>query len=195
MVPSSSSGGVALRVRWPETTRLVPEASRSVGITVRDAGGFQTFRVANRPTSGGYSTLVFVGLAPGPVDYTATAFPDVDAQGVAVAGATGRVTLVAGQRTDVRLDLASTIDRIEIAPTETTLRVGETRTFVATARNAGGDIVPTTASKVLWSSSDTRVARVDATGLVTAIAAGSTRIIFKDTESGKQESALLVVEP
>ena len=187
--------GVALRVQWPETSRLVPEASRSVQVEVKDSAGFKTFRVANRPVVGGFSTVIFVGLSPGAVDYTATAFPQEDAQGVAVAAATGRVTLATGQRTDVRLDLVSTIDRIEIAPSETTLAVGSTLRFVATARDIDGDVVPTSAGKVQWSSSDTRVASVDTTGLVRGLVAGSTRIVFKDTESGRQESALVVVEP
>ncbi len=194
-MPVGGSPGFSVRVQWPEPSRLIPEATRSVQVELSDAGGFRTYRVVNRPTSGTVSTIVFVGLAPGAVDYSATAFPEVDAQGVAVAAATGRVTLATGQRTDVRLDLASTIERIDIVPAEATVRVGATRSFAATARDADGDAVPTSTGRVSWSSSDPRVASVDAAGLVRGIAAGSTRIVFKDSESGRQESALLVVEP
>lgn len=194
--PAATRGtGVALKIRWPETTRLVPAATRSVQVTLRDAGGFETFRVVNRPEGGGFSTLVFFGLTPGRLDFSARAFAADDAQGVSVAAAQSQVTLAAGVQTDVALTLASTIDRIEIAPEELDLAFGQVETLTATARNAAGDIVPLTTSLTTWTSRDTSVATVDATGRVTARGAGSTQITFRDTESGRTESALVVVAP
>lgn len=191
----SRATGVAIKIRWPETTRLVPAATRSLQVVIRDAANFETFRVANRPEGGGFSTLVFFGLTPGSLDFSARAFAAEDAQGVAVASAQSRVTLAAGVQTDVTLNLASTISRIDVTPAENELLPGQTVALTAAARNAAGDIVPVTASRTTWTSRDTQVATVDANGVVTAGVPGSTQIVFKDTESGQTNSALVVVNP
>ena len=79
--------GLQMRIQWPEVSRLLPDATQSVRVQVQDAGGFQTFRVANKPAGGGFSTLVFFGLKPGDLNVEARAFPAADAQGVALAQA------------------------------------------------------------------------------------------------------------
>lgn len=71
------------------------------------------------------------------------------------------------------------------APTSTTLTVtpaatvalnaGDTSAFTVTARDAGGNVVPTPAG-LTWASADPAVATVDAGGLVNAVASGVTTI-------------------
>lgn len=189
-----ASTGVSLRVQWPGRSRLIPVATQSVQVSLRDASGFETFRVLNRPNSGSFSTLVFFGLTPGSLDFAAKAFPSADAQGVAVAAAQSRVTLTPGFQTNVTLDLASTIDRIEVRAQRLDLTVGGAATLTATARDKDGNLVPLTAAKTRWESRDTTIAQVNAAGQVSGVKAGSTLVVFTDDESGKSDSALVVVQ-
>ena len=65
--------------------------------------------------------------------------------------------------------------RIVIEPHWVTLdTVGVTDTLTATVLNAAGDTLQ--AAQVAWTSADTAIAEVDGTGVVTAIAFGSTRV-------------------
>ena len=84
------------------------------------------------------------------------------------------------------------VTAIEIAGGDRTLEVGESYQLSATVSTVGG------ASDALsWGSSDEGVASVDATGLVTAIAVGSTTIsATSDFDADVSDSILLdVVEP
>lgn len=76
------------------------------------------------------------------------------------------------------------ISTITLSPTSSTIAIGATQQFTATAKNASG----TTVSGVTytWKSSDTNVATVDANGLATGVAAGTTEIsaIYKYSISG-----------
>jgi uncharacterized protein YjdB len=185
--------GLQLRIQWPEVSRLVPEATQSVRVQVKDAGGFETFRVANRPAAGGFSTLVFFGLQPGDLTVDARAFPAADAQGVALASTNVRVTVSSGNQTNLQIALASTVDRVEVSPASASLRPGSAQTLTGVAKDSSGNLVPLSAAKTRWISSDATVASVDASGKVTAIKDGSTTISFSDTESGRAGTALVTV--
>ena len=56
----------------------------------------------------------------------------------------------------------------------TTLTVGSAARFVATVRDAAGNSLPN--ESVAWTSTATAIATVDASGLVTGLAAGSVSI-------------------
>ncbi|MBB6050382.1 Ig-like domain-containing protein [Armatimonas rosea] len=185
--------GLEMRIQWPEISRLVPAATQSVRVVVKDAGGFQTFRVANRPASGSFSTLVFFGLQPGDLSVDASAFPAADAQGVALAASSTKVTVSSGNQTNLQLSLASTVDRIEVSPASLSIRPGSAQTLTGTAKDSAGNLVPLSTSKTRWSSSDATVASVDSAGKVTALKEGSTNVTFTDTESGKAGTSLVVV--
>lgn len=184
--------GLQMRIQWPEVSRLIPDATQSVRVVVKDAGGFETFRVANKPASGGFSTLVFFGLQPGDLTVDARAFPAADAQGVALAQSSTRVTVTGGNQTNLQLSLASTVDRVEVAPTTLSIRPGSADTLTGTAKDSSGNLVPLSAGKIRWASSDAGVATVN-NGRVTAVREGSTTITFTDTESGKSGTALVTV--
>lgn len=64
---------------------------------------------------------------------------------------------------------------VSVAPTPTALIVGGTHQFTATLRDASGTEL--TGRVVSWSTSDTTKARVNGSGLVTAIADGAVQII------------------
>lgn len=69
---------------------------------------------------------------------------------------------------------ANTVASIDVTPASATLSVGQTRQFAASPRTANGAVI--TGKSATWQSSSSSVATVDGTGLVRAIAAGTTTI-------------------
>jgi uncharacterized protein YjdB len=81
---------------------------------------------------------------------------------------------------------------VTVSPPSATVEVGQTAQLTATPKDASG--TPLTGRVVTWSSSDSGVARVSATGLVTGRAAGSATITA--TSEGKTgTSAVAVTAP
>lgn len=68
---------------------------------------------------------------------------------------------------------------VTVSPATTTLRISNTRQFTATPKNAAG--VAITGKTIRWSSSNSSIASVDQTGLVTALTPG-TVIIAADAD-------------
>ena len=106
------------------------------------------------------------------------AVASVDAAGVVTAAANGTATIkamagsVSGSAT---VTVEQTVSAVGVSPTADTLvAFGDTVRFAAEGMDANGHAVP--GVEFAWASSDTAVARVDATGLVTAEANGSTTI-------------------
>jgi hypothetical protein len=88
-------------------------------------------------------------------------------------------------------DRPDAVASVTVAPDSATLRaVGDSVRFRATAWTAAGDIVGDVT--FAWASGDTSVARVSATGLVTAIGEGSAMIIAT-APGGAADSASVVV--
>ncbi|HWC73007.1 MAG TPA: Ig-like domain-containing protein, partial [Gemmatimonadales bacterium] len=81
---------------------------------------------------------------------------------------------------------------IDVTPTSATLNPGSTVQLTATPRDANG--TPLTGRVVTWSSSDTTVAGVSSTGLVTAKAVGGP-VTITATSEGKSASAAITVSP
>jgi len=78
---------------------------------------------------------------------------------------------------------------VTIAPTSATVTVGGTQQLTATTRDASGNVL--TGRTVTWTSSNTGVATVSTTGLVTAVAAGSATI--SATSEGRSGTAAITV--
>jgi uncharacterized protein YjdB len=74
--------------------------------------------------------------------------------------------LVAGPAAVVGQNVAE----VQVAPPSVTLRVGERSGLLATAFDRAGNVIPTV--RVLWSSNNIQVARVDNNGTVTGVATG-----------------------
>jgi Tol biopolymer transport system component len=66
--------------------------------------------------------------------------------------------------------LAQNVTEVQVAPPSMTLRAGERSGLLATAFDRAGNVIPTV--KVLWSSNNIQVARVDNNGTVTGVASG-----------------------
>lgn len=80
---------------------------------------------------------------------------------------------------------------VTVAPSTKSLTVGDTLTFVATTKDAHGNVL--TGRVVTWSSDNNAVAIVSATGLVAAVGPGGAHIIA--TSEGQSGQATLTVVP
>ena len=103
----------------------------------------------------------------------------VDASGLATAAANGSamITATAGAASDTAMvTVAQVVSAVAVSPRVKTLAAfGDTVRLLARAIDANGHGV-LAVTEFFWSSSDTLVARVEASGLVTAVANGTTTI-------------------
>jgi uncharacterized protein YjdB len=191
---AATSGDLALRVAWPQATRLIPASARSVRVTVTDSGGYAIGLTANRPSgTGTFSTLFFGSLRPGAVALFAKAYTAADAQGVVVAQAAQTAQVAAGATAEVTVELASAVTAVTLSPTRVAVAVDATQAVTASARNADDDTVPLAATGNTWVSGDPAIATVSASGVVRGIAPGTTEITFTEVQSGTQVSVPVTV--
>ena len=117
----------------------------------------------------------------------------VSATGVVTAVRDGAATISAtseGVTGTTNVTVARTAASVAVAPATATIgAIGATQAFTATARDANNN--PLTAPTFTWASSDTKVATVDAAGVVTAVANGTARI--SATSGGKSGSVNVTV--
>lgn len=123
---------------------------------------------------------------------SAPAVAAVDASGrvtgVAAGVATITATAGAGSGTAI-ITVIAPVASVTLAPDSALLIPGESRTFTATTKDAGGAVL--TGRSVSWSSSNAAVASVSASGTVTAVTAGQALVIA--TSEGKADSAAIRV--
>jgi uncharacterized protein YjdB len=137
-------------------------------------------------------------LVPGKtVQFTTSnaAVATVSEQGTVTGVATGNAVITAsvGGRTAQAAVTVSPepVATVVLAPARDTLRIGDTRTLVATLRDANDR--PLTDRLVSWSTSDDAIATVTSTGVVTARAVGSTTI--SAVSEGRIGQTIVVVLP
>jgi hypothetical protein len=124
-----------------------------------------------------------------------SADPDVasvSSEGFVTARANGLARVVA--RTSAGADtafvrVAQQVSAVRVMPDTATIRVGSTKQFTATATDQGGATVA--GQTFAWSTSDSAVARVSATGVATGAKAGTAKI--RATTAGKTGEATLTV--
>src|SRR5690349_20043108 len=68
------------------------------------------------------------------------------------------------------LATAQNVAEVQLAPPSVTIRVGERSGLLATAFDRIGNVVPTV--RIIWSSNNVNIARVDNNGTVTGVANG-----------------------
>jgi len=116
----------------------------------------------------------------------------VDAQGVVTAVASGSATIVAtseGINGSTLINVSTIpVARVDVAPTTVSLNPGQTSQLTATAYDANNNVL---VRPVTWVSSNTAVATVSASGLVTAVASGNATI--SATSGGVTGTALITV--
>src|SRR6266545_1051722 len=66
--------------------------------------------------------------------------------------------------------VAQNVAEVQVAPPSVTIRVGERSGLLATAFDRIGNVIPTV--RIIWSSNNVGVARVDNNGTITGVANG-----------------------
>ena len=111
---------------------------------------------------------------------SSTAVATINASGLATAVAAGSTTISAALAgvtgsTTLTVKTAPTLASIAMTPSNPSLLAGATQQFTATGTYSDGSTQNVT-SQATWTSSSTTVATISASGLATAVAAGSTTI-------------------
>jgi uncharacterized protein YjdB len=162
----------------PGTASLVVGGAVSLVATPTDASGtVLTDRTVSWSSSAPAvatvsPTGVVAGVAPGSATITATS------EGVS-ATATVTVSLVP-------------VSAVAVLPSTASVTAGQTVALAAVVRDTAGTVL--TDRVVSWTSSDTHVAIVSATGVVTGVAAGTT-VITASSEGKSGSSTITVVAP
>jgi Big-like domain-containing protein len=85
---------------------------------------------------------------------------------------------------------AQNIAEVQVAPPSVTIRVGERSGLLATAFDRAGNVIPTV--RIIWSSNNVAVARVDNNGTVTGVG-GGVAIVEARAGTRKGQAAVQVV--
>ncbi len=188
----SARGRVQVTVAWPTRSRLIPLAANSIKVSISADGiATQTLTIVRPQTKAS-----FADVPPGSFTMTATAYPNADGTGTALAVASVPVTVVASQTVSPTLTMDSTIDHVELALAGGAyVEVHRTRQVVMTAKDASGSVVMTTPGKIAWGSGNTGVATVDGSGNVYGATLGNATISATETESGKSATLDVSVIP
>ena len=110
----------------------------------------------------------------------------------AVANGTATITATAGPVSgSATVRVAQEVSAVAVTPDTATVLEGDTLRLAATATDANGQVV--TGAELAWASGDTAVAVVDASGLVTGVAAGQVQVTA--TAAGLTGRAELAVVP
>src|SRR5881296_1845413 len=88
--------------------------------------------------------------------------------------------------------LAQNVAEVQVAPPSVTIKVGERSGLLATAFDRVGNVIPTV--RLIWSSNNVAVARVDNSGTVTGVG-GGVAIIEAHAGTRKGQAAVQVVGP
>ena len=191
----TGSARATVHITWPKPktagsvrSRLIPAASNAIKIDIKNGATPVASAVIATPSP----SHTFDALPVGSLTVICTAYPDATAAGVAQAVGTGTLVTQAGQTAALTVTMDSTVDHLSIAPVTAPVSVGATTQLAVTAYDAAGAIVLLSPSKLQWQSSDTSVATVDGSGVVTGMANGTAGITVTDAESQKTSSPVTV---
>ena len=162
---------------------LTPSTQTSIAV-----GGTQAFSATMRDANGN----VLVGRT---VSWSSsnTAVASISAGGLALGLAPGTTIITGtseGQAASVALVVTPPpVGSVEVTPATATLTINGTQQFNAVTRDASGAII--TGRTVSWASSNTAVATVSGSGLVTGVGAGSATITA--SSEGRSGAATVTV--
>ncbi len=124
---------------------------------------------------------------------SASGVATVDGSGMVAAVAVGTATITAtseGKTGTASVDVTpAPVASVLVAPSFATVVAGNTVQLTATPKDAGGNALP--GRVITWASNNTAVATVDASGLVSGVAAGSANVTA--TSEGKSGTAAITV--
>src|SRR5712691_5573882 len=124
---------------------------------------------------------------------TSVAIADVNGNVTALAPGSATITATSeGQSGTAAITVTSVaVNSVTVSPAPASVPQGQTVQLTATAKDANG--TPLTGRTITWSSSNTSVATVNASGLVSGVVAGSATITA--TSEGQSGSSAITVTP
>jgi uncharacterized protein YjdB len=196
-LPAAAAGTLYIRVRAKTRFNGMGRPGTPIPLVINPAVGITVTPTAPSTVIGG--TVQFAATVTGSQNTLVTwrssnpQIASVSATGLATALAAGTVTITAISAADTtgRQDATLTVAKptLSLQPRADTVFVGGTAQLIGTVANAVN-------TGVQWRSSNTAIATVNATGLVTGIAQGTatiTAIAVADTTV--KETATLLVQP
>ena len=155
-----------------------------VTVTARDAFGNPVPGAAVELSADGGGNTIVQPPATGPDGTAAGSFRSSDAGTRTISAVVGGVDLE--QQATITVESPPGVAEVVVTPGSAALLVGQTVDLSAAALDGEGDPVP--GATVTWSSDDPDVATVNASGVVTAISAGTVTITAaSDGRSGSAE--------
>jgi uncharacterized protein YjdB len=189
--PDNVKGTLPMRVLVPiasitlTTTvdSLLPAGTATLTATARDQGGNP---ISGRPFTWSATGSVTVNQAATGATNTATASSTPGSGNVSVSAE--------GKSASQAIRVLVPVSSVDVALASTSIQVGQTSQATATPKDGSGS--PVAGRQVTWSSSDPSVATVNASGLVTGVAAGNATITATVPLDGKSGvSPQLTVTP
>ena len=173
----------------PSPVSLFVGRTRALSATVTQPTGAPAATVTYGSTAPTVATVSAAGVitAVGSGTATITVTATVPAAAAGTAGFSAATETATVDVTVTPVPVAS----VQVTPATTNLIVGGTQQMASTVRDSVG--APLTGRVVSWSSSNTAVATVNATGLVTAVATGTAMLTA--TVEGATGTALVAVGP
>ncbi len=198
-----ATGVTRVTVVWPTrsttvtSSRFIPQAANSIVVQINNGAGFTASQVLSRPANGSPSTATFTLVPVGSIAVTVNAYASTDGSGVSEAVATTTAQSSNHQTTIVNVDMTSTITSVSISQYPSSINVTDTVQLLATALDANNNIVPVQPQPngFYWTTSNTAVATVDQTGLLTAKSAGTVTVTAMESETGISGSVSLQINP
>jgi hypothetical protein len=189
----SRSGRAAITVTWPSRSRLIPLASNSIKIDIKQGALVVGSKTVARPADGISTTVTIDPLPTGDLTAIATAYPQADGTGIAQAAGTVPLHVNSGQTATFTLTLGSTVSSLSLTPAASTIPSGGTTHIDLTARDSGGNVVLISPSKVRWEALNPTIASVDADGNIHGLTAGQAGFKATETESGVSGQCVITV--
>lgn len=186
---TAPKGNAKFSVVWPNSSRVIPIASKSIVITLRDSNNqVAATGLLVKPAT----TWISGQLNPGTYAIVASAAPNADGTGVLQASGSGSLTITEGQTTNGTITMASTAKTVNVSPNAPSVSVGATTQMTASVLDGAGAIVLVDPTTITWTSDNPSIATVSATGLVTAVKAGTSNVTarFNEVEASLGQSPI-----
>lgn len=188
-----SKGGLAsatLTINWPTASRLIPVASQSITVQITNSTGFLQSRIIPRPINN-VSVVDFTNLPTGNLTVKATAFPNNDGTGVALATGAKSVVAASGVHFTLTITMSSTISKLVINELNPVVNPGKTLQLTVAAMDTTNGLVLVPATGYDWTVAPAGIITVNTQGLVTGLAEGQATVTVTEKESQKSTSVLI----
>lgn len=197
---------MAVKVQWPDASRLVPFKTKSLKIVIDWVEGGKTTLVDTKvvdrpdPLKTTVTETVFNLKSGSGYRLTVTAHPNAGGAGTALARhvSAANLAIKPGVENPWPITMASTVHTVSIEPALTSIGVGEKQIVSVNAKDASGATVLLALSAIRWIVGSPTVLRADQNvqGLadnqvqLEGLKQGSSTLSVMDDESKKQSAAL-----